>query len=97
MFYGAHDDDLCDLLLSHLFDGEKTYAPRGGWISCQVSPRMFYGVHDDDLCDLLLSLFVDGEKLCPQRWLDQLPGEPDRDSSWRQDGGRLSHSSGSAD
>ena len=58
---------------------------------------MFYGVHDDDLCDLLLSLFVDGEKLCPQRWLDQLPGEPDRDSSWRQDGGRLSHSSGSAD
>ena len=37
------------------------------------------------------------KNLCPQRWLDQLPGEPDRDSSWRQDGGRLSHSSGSAD
>ena len=27
MFYGAHDDDLCDLLLSHLFDGEKPMPP----------------------------------------------------------------------
>jgi len=42
MFYGAHDDDLCDLLLSHLFDGEKTYAPRGGWISCQAMVKNLY-------------------------------------------------------
>ena len=30
MFYGVHDDDLCDLLLSHFFDvgdGEKPMPP----------------------------------------------------------------------
>ena len=27
MFYGVHDDDLCDLRLSHFFDGEKPMPP----------------------------------------------------------------------
>ena len=42
--------------------------------------RMFCGVHDDDLCDLFLSRLGVAmvKNLCPQRWLDQQPGDGDK-------------------
>ena len=41
---------------------------------------MFYGVHDDDVCDLLLSRLEVAmvKNLCPQRWLDQQPGDGEK-------------------